>query len=187
MSTVDQVAIVNSALFSLGADRIQSITQNTTPAIVANEIYGLVRDEVQCSHPWNFTMRRATWAPNGDTPDHQYTYVYDLPSDYLTLWEVVPHDIEYTIEQRQLLCDESELDVVYGARNEDESSWDNLFAEAMAWRLATKMAYKLTKSLPLMDYCDRKYKETLTQARWRDGVEGRLLELEADTWIRARR
>lgn len=183
---VSQIQIVNSALISLGADRISSITEDKKSAIVVNAIYNFVRDEVQSAHPWNFTLSRQTIVPNSSTPAHGYDFTFDFPNDVLTLWEVIPHDIEYVVENRQILTDETELDVVFGIKNEDESSWDALFSEAFSWRIATKVAYSLTQSLSLMEFSDKKYKEVMSQARWRDSIEGKLLQLEADTWTLSR-
>lgn len=184
---VDQISIVNSALIALGADTISSINQNTKSAIVMKAIYSLVRDEVQACHPWNFTLSRQTIAPISTEPVHTYDFLYDFPNDALTLWEVIPHDIEYLVENRQIVCNESSLDVIFGIQNTDESSWDAMFAEAMSFRLAAKTAYSLAQSLELTQYFDNKYKETLSQARWRDSIEGKLLQLEADTWTNARK
>lgn len=184
---VTVVSVCNSALVKVGADRISSITQDTKSAKILNAIFNTVRDDVLRAHRWNFAMTRATLAPTGTEPDFEYDYQYDLPSDCLRIVETYPDDIDFVVEGRTILSNESELSVVYIRRNEDPASWDSCFAEALAWRLAREVAYNLTQSNALVKQCDDAYKAQLAEARSIDGAEGIIKGLEADVWTRARR
>ena len=186
---VTQVGIANSALTKIGADRISSITENVKAARLANELWSKVRDEVLRAHPWNFAIKRSTLTPNSTTPDSEYDYTYDLPSDLLKVLST-PEDLklDFVVEGRTILTDEpEELPIRYIYRNEDYSSWDSYFAEAFAWRLAAEMAYNLTQSLPLAQWADQMYKDTIAQARSADGSEGKIKVLIGDDWLLSRR
>ena len=188
MALLSEEDVVNSALIKLGSERISSLSEQTPPAIAANEIFDTIRDEVLRAHPWNFATKRTTLSPNSTTPDFEYDYTYDLPSDLLRVWDVYPDDIVYSIEaDRTLLSNESEMEIVYIYRNENPEYWDSMFGEALAWRLAKELCYKITASLSLVEHCTREYEKQLALARSTDGTEGVLRALVADDWTRARR
>lgn len=183
---VTQVSVCNSALVKVGADRISSITQNTKSAILLNAIFNQTRDNVLRAHPWNFAMKRATLAPTSTTPEFEWDYQYDKPSDMLRVWETYPDDIPHIIEGEKILTDESSLDVRYIYRQDDPATWDACFAEALAWNLAEQIALALTGSLNIQKACADGYKRALAEARSMDGMEGAIKGLEIDDWILAR-
>lgn len=186
---VSQISICNSALAKIGADPISSITEETKAARIANRIFTFLRDEVLRSHPWNFSIKRTTLNPDGDTPDSEYDYQYILPSDCLRVLDTPDDDsLDWVVEGGKILTDQdTELPIRYIYRNEDPSSWDSMFAEALAWRLAADMSYSITQSLALFQYCMDAYKRQLAEARSVDGLEGRIKSLVADEWTNARR
>lgn len=184
---VSQVSICNSALIKIGADVISSITQETRTARLLNAVWNQVSDAVLRDHRWNFAVKRVTLAPNGTTPDWGYDYQYDIPNDSLRILDVDPDDIEYVIEGSKILSDESELDILYIYRNTDPSSWDAMFAEALAWKLAETIAYAVTQSKSLVDSCRDSYKAAIANARFVDGSEGTPKVLVADVWSNARK
>ena len=163
------------------------MSESTRSAVLANTIFETLRDEVLRSHPWNFAIKRVILSPNSTTPEFDWLYTFDLPSDLLRVWEVYTDDIEYAIEaDRVMVSNETEMDVVYIYRNTDPSQWDTMFAEALAWRLAMDLSYALTQSISLGQECERKYKEQMALARSVDGTEGVLRRLIADDWTTSR-
>jgi hypothetical protein len=184
---VSQVSICNSAIFKVGGRRISSITEETKEAQVCNGLYEQLRDQVLRDHPWNFASKRATLTPTADEPAFEFDYEFDIPSDCLRILKTYPDDIDFVVEGDKILTNETELDVQYIYRHEDESDWPADFAEAFAWKLASELAYPLMQSLPLMEYCNRRYKEALAEARSIDGMEGIIRDFEADVWTRERR
>lgn len=188
---VTQVSICNSALVKVGADLISSISQDTRSANLLNALWDQVRDSVLRAHPWNFAIKRATLAPTANTPEFEYTYEFDVPSDCLRVLdiysEVSPGSIEFVVENSKILCEEEEIDVTYIYRNENMESWDSCFAEAMAWRLAREIAYGLTQSAALVTVCEEGYRRSLAEARSMDGTEGTIKSLGADEWLLSRR
>ena len=182
------VGIANSALIKCGSDPISSLTQNTRRAELINAIYTNLRNEVQSAHPWSFTLLRDTLAPSADEPDWGYDYAYDLPNGWLTLWTLDPNDIDYVVENEQILTNEStELDVLIGIVNTDPSSWSYLFGESLAWRIAAEIGYALTQSINLVESCHKMYAKTIAEARWKDSIDSQVKVLETDKWTNSRR
>jgi hypothetical protein len=184
------VSICNEALVNVGADTIQSITQEVRRAQLLNGIFERTRDDVLRSRRWNFAKKFVTLAPNATTPDHSWDYAYDLPLDCLLVQTCGENDeIDFeVVGERMIFTDEpEEIDVTYTYRNEDPSSWDPLFASALAWKLSYKISYALTQSLSLKEHCGKQFEKVLREAAYIDGAEGILKGLEADTWTNARR
>lgn len=186
--SASEVSIANSALIEVGADRISSLTQNTRVAIIVNAIFESCRDDVLRAHPWNFAIRRATLAPLADPPDHEWSVAYDWPNDCLRPLEVYPDTIDWVSEDRKIFCNEpGTIKLKYIYKNEDPSSWDSNFTEALALRIASKIAFALTQSASLSEVLQKRYEKCIAQARSMDGAEGILKNLEIDTWTMARR
>lgn len=185
--SVTPVKIANSALIKVGSGPIQDLDEDTKRAVIISAIYDTIRDEVLRAHPWNFALKRAVLFPNSDTPPFEFTYTYDLPSDCLRPLKMDDPEIVWVEESRQILTDETTLNMTYIFRNEDESSWDSSFEEAFAWRLAREVSYALTQSQAVVQACDAGYKRALGDARSYDGVTGRMDVFIADEWTKARR
>lgn len=193
---VTQVSICNRSLIRCGAARIQSISENTPAAVLLNAIYNQTRDDVLRAHPWNFAVKRVVLAPTATTPEWGFDYQYDLPNDCLRLLpgvyngdgSVAEHQVESDADgtSKVIRTDESELEVRYIMRHENEAFWDSNFASAFAWKLAMEIAYSLTQSVALVQACEKAYRAALAEARSMDGVEGSAPQLEADDWTNSR-
>lgn len=188
-----QILICNSALVKVGADRISDITENKREAILLNAVWEQCRDNVLRSHKWNFATKRVSLTPTATTPDWGYDYEYDLPNGTLRIVDTDPDSIEYVIESdaagnaRVLRTDESSLDVLLLFQQSNMEAWDTCAAEALAWTLAESVAYALTQSLTLVDFCGKKAAAQTSLARSIDGTEGIVPVLEATDWTDARR
>jgi hypothetical protein len=182
-----EVTICNSALFKCGADKIQSLTQDTRAAIVCNTLFAYLRDEALSAHRWKFALKRTTLNPTETTPDWGYDYEYDVPSDCLRALELEDKSVIWTQEGDKFLSDAEELPMLYIYRNVNPSDWSSLFAETLAWRLAMELSLSLTKSTALHNLAAKAYENNLTQARAMNGMIGTLPPLEADIWTGSRR
>jgi hypothetical protein len=184
---ITQIGICNSALTLLGCDLISSITQETKSARLLNGIWDLSRDEVIRAHRWNFATKRAVLAPTATAPDFEWDYAFDIPNDCLRILEPDSNDLQFVVENGQILCDEDSLNFKYVYRNEDESSWDASFARAMALYLAKEICYAMTQSLALTESIEKRYMMALAEAKFNDGSEGTMPDLESFSWTDVRR
>jgi len=185
--TVNAVTICNSALLKIGADPISSLTQPGRAALVCNTLYPYIRDEVMRATPWRFATTQAVLSLNAYSPPFDYLYAYNKPTDCLRLlWPDKP-DLKWTEQNGLVLTDSNEMNMTYIFRNTDESSWDNCFTEAFAWRMGMELALALTKSVAMKQEAEKSYKESLAQARAMNAVVGTLRPLLADVWSGARR
>jgi hypothetical protein len=183
---ITQVAICNLALSRAGQAPIQSLTQETRTAQLLNSIFPLVQDRVMSAHPWNFTIKRAAWTPNANTPVYEYDYEYDLPSDCLKVLST-ENNTEHVIENRKLLSNESTLKVRFIYRNNSTNEWSAWFANVMAWALAEDVSYALNGASERTQQIHASYEKALKEDRSTDATEGDLPILEVDDWTNSRR
>lgn len=184
MATI--ISICNSALLKLGADRITSLLENRRGAILCNEQYDKMRQEVLRAHPWNFATARITIAPLVAAPVFEYDRQFQLPIDCLRVLGTDDKILDFKIEGRVVLANVTELKIKYIKDITDASLFDACFSEALAARLAADLAYPLVQSNTLHEQMMAYYDRLLRQARTIDGQEGRFDKLISDTFLNAR-
>lgn len=188
--SISKESIVNSALIKLGASTISSLTEDTKNALVMRELFGTAFLATLRAHPWNFAKKRVKIYPTATPPAFGYDNAFDLPNDWVKTLNVDTYgqdDVEFHTENNQILCNFGTLDLLYIYRNEDPSSWDPCFAEALAWRLARDAAFTITQSTEREEKCDTRFKEQLREARTMNGTENTLQALLPNTFTEARR
>lgn len=191
-----KVEICNSALNMLGANNITDITEDSKNARLLNQRYEPVRDAIFRSHAWNCLIKRVELAVETDTPTHEYTYQYTLPSDCLRVLKIGGHhngsssDLDagqkYKIEGRKLLTDETTIFLIYIAKITDVNLYDTLLQETIAARLASELCYAITSSTSLASQMKETYLEKLREARFADATEGTADNLDAGSFINSR-
>jgi hypothetical protein len=193
-----QIQIVNMALHQLGTARITSMSDDSDEARVATDIWDICRDSVLVDHNWNFATRRATLAELSTTPDFGYDHQFVLPTDCLRVLGMPGADsiaeYKYRVETvlvgaqqyRVLLTDETTCEIEYIAKITDTTLFHPKFVDALAARLASEMAMKITESRNKEKLAWEKYKMILVDARGVDAMEGTPEVIEAEEWLDAR-
>jgi len=146
--------ICNMALGRLGAKRINDYddASDTKPeAIQCRLHYEQTRDALIRSHWWRFARARATLSANATDPDFEYDYAYDLPVDFLRMKKPYEADgvtellYTYSLEGKQLLSNETSMDIEFIKKVTDTTLFDPLFIEVLVLQLALKMVMPLTQ------------------------------------------
>ena len=158
----------------LGATNIIARDEDTKSARVTNQRFDAVRDAVFRAHPWNCLVTRSAVAADSDSPAFDWSYQFTLPSDpyCLRVMRLDYLDIEFRVEGRKILCDESSINLVYLARVSDPNQWDALLNEAIAARLASEVSFALVQSTSLTANLYALYESKLSEARFTDATEG---------------
>jgi hypothetical protein len=184
-----EVSICSNALRRLGDDPITSLTDDTERARLCNAFYQDSRDLVLRSHPWNFSITRASLAQLSDTPAYGYNYMYALPTDpyCLRVLEMEYADFIFKIENdatngRVLVTDESTAKILYIARITNPTLFDSMFVETLTSKLAADLAYPITGSVQLQGQMEKMYRDKLSEARSVDGMEGFVDDLVSTTF-----
>lgn len=181
------VEICNLAVTKLGEDPITALTENTKAARLCNLHYPLMRDFVLTAHNWNFAITRAELAVSGDAPAFDYTTKFALPVDCLRVYQTsLPRYQHWKVESGFILCDSSELKIIYIRRVTDPNQFSPLFVEALASRIASELAQPIADSPSLAGNMFNLYERKLREARTYDAQEGFPEGLDADAWLDSR-
>lgn len=189
--TASVVSICNRALDYLGQKPITSLEDGSAAAGILNRMYEGTRNLVLRSYPWNCATARTSLAALTSTPDWEFDYEYQLPTDCLRVIEykdAVPYNIKWRIEGRKLRTTESgPVYIRYIREVTDAAEFDPMLADAIAARLAADCAISITGEASKRQLALQVYDLTLKEARRIDSKEQSQDEvITADTWTRAR-
>jgi len=153
---LNETKICNMALGRLGEKRIndyENASESSTEAIHCRLNYAQTRDALLRSHWWRFARTRVQLSANTSSPDFEWSFAYDLPTDFLRMWIRPWEDnsqvqqnsrYSYSLEGKQLLSDLSSMYIRYIRRVTDVPTFDPLFIEVLVLQLALKMVMPLT-------------------------------------------
>jgi len=189
-STVD---MCNSALNLLGASTISSLTEDTKNARLCNQRFEPIRDRVFRSHNWNCLIKRVQLAQDSTGPVVEYTYGYTLPTDCLRVLKIhngstdsIKSALDYKIEGRKVVTDETTIYLVYVALVTDPNEFDSYLREAISHQLAADICYAITNNSTLANNYMGRADERLREARFIDATENSLDTIEANEFTDAR-
>lgn len=173
--TVTTTDMANLALIKIGDRTVDLLTDisdvTKKSARTLNTLFVPIRDDMLRQHLWNFAMRRAQLTASVvDAPDFGFTYLFDLPDDFLRFKDTTTRG-QFTIEGQTILSDEETLDIRYVATSDDPTEWDPLFREAFATRLAAEAAFIITGSPTIGPRLMEEYKDKLQKAKTVDAQE----------------
>ena len=180
------VSISNNALIALGEITILAISATTKAGRLLLNIYDDKRDYLLRKYRWTFAAKRQNIAPDVETPSHQYTYQFTLPSDCLLFRGIYPDTITYRLEGNKILCDVDELDIEYTRRVTDPNDMDVVFREVFSMLLARELAIPLSDSLRKYTKMDEMFEDKIADARFSDSIQDDLEAVQADDWLNAR-
>ena len=187
------VDICNSALNLLGASTISALTEDTKNARLCNQRYEPVRNRVFRGHNWNCLIKRVQLAANSTNPVIEYAKSYALPSDCLRVLKIhngttdsIASDLDYKIEGKNIVTDETTVYLVYIALDTDPNNYDVYLREAISHQLAADLAYAITNNATLANNYMTRADERLREARFIDATENSLGTVESNAFTDAR-
>ena len=155
--SVSEVQICNMALTELGAGKISDLlTDNNEKAVLCRIFYEPTVDEVLRSHEWNSAIWYQSLAEVASTDDNylltdynEWSYQFQLPTDPFCLRPLEIPDYpkyDYEIVSGYLITNLETVVLKYIRRLTDPTMFDPVLVKAIAYRLASEMAVKITGS-----------------------------------------
>jgi len=109
--------IANIALVGLGASTIVNIDDSDLEvARKINVVYESLLKSLLREHPWSFAKKEAALSLVSASPilTDDYTYIYNLPSDFIMLTKTdIQDDYTHKIKGRQLYSDSDAINIEY--------------------------------------------------------------------------
>lgn len=191
-----EIQICSLALVELGDDPINSFDDgsgangnNRGRACAA--LWPIVRQSVLRSYPWNCAKKKDTITPLSETPPFDYSYQFDLPTDWLrniainkrNAWE---HNPFYKVVGRRIMTNQSTLFLTYIYDNTDVSSYDALLTDALVMHMASRLAMNVTGKAGVKELYEKMYRDKLREARNVDAQEESADQIEDHLVLDAR-
>lgn len=182
----------------IGASPITSFTEQKQEARDCKLFYEHCKDSVLRDLDWTFARKRRSLASFTIPDDYEgkYTYGYVLPADCLKERKVyepdgsVPQKFELwraPTGEEFLMTDVENAVLRYTMRVTDSKWFDSEFQEALALKMASKLAIPLKKKRSLMAAMDTLYRDALATAKTSNVEEHDPKAEEDDTlWITER-
>jgi hypothetical protein len=163
----------SNALLMVGAQTINSFTDNSERAKQCANLYPTVRDYVISAHPWNCAIKRVVLSPNTTAPAFDWAYQFTLPGDFMRLLAVGEAGMEddFNIEGGNILSDASILYLRYIYQNTNESTYTPLLVMAITQAMRQTLAYPVTQSSSLEQLIDQAIEPFLKKARAVDSMD----------------
>ena len=185
-----EVAIANLALQKLGVSkRLESLTQDHPNARTMSLAYEPTRDAELRRYTWGFSIARASIAADGAQTVWGAWNRYSLPNDFLRLIRdnETLQAVDWRIEGLFIITkDASPLKIRYVSKVTDPNSFDPLFREALACKLALQTCKEVTGSDSAKDRVTKEYVFAIAQARQTSAIEKEAQEFPIDEWLNAR-
>ena len=189
---MDKIEICNMALARIGQSAIETLEEASESARQCKRFYDIDRKILLRKYPWNFAVKQVQLALNTETPnDYKYSYAY--PSDAVCLlgmydehFSKLPRFNKYKVVSnasgKRIYTDVENAYIEYIADITDCNLYDDQFTEALSWKIAGDMAFKLTGNFELAKECLNQLAVTLTlDAEANNDNEDNVLNPKLDT------
>ena len=195
-----QIEIVNRALFKLGALPLASMGDNNKQARIMGGLWDTVRRAELRRHLWSFALRRTTLPALAAAPAWGYPQAFQLPADFVRLAQVndllvSPSETDYrTFDDSPYAIEGSTLLTVFPAPLKiryvfdvtDPGSFDALFVEALAAKLAYEACEGITQANEKKNLASEDYKAAIRSAAMVAAIEKPPQGIADDAWMTAR-
>jgi hypothetical protein len=149
--------IANLALSLIGEGEIADIADTSDEiSRVCGANFAQARDECLAMARWSFAKGQGVLTKLIDAPLFEWNAAFELPVDFIRLCKIAGEDAweprEYfDVQGRKLLVELDDdtvttLNIEYVRREEDPTLFSPLFVESVSYKLAHKIARKLTGS-----------------------------------------
>jgi hypothetical protein len=186
MST-SETSICNLALLSLGQDPITDLAGEEKAARYCRRYYPVARDACLQAGNFGFSRKRKSLAQSVNIPVFGWAFAYELPNDFLKVLVFNDTQTLYEREGNFILTDEVFAHLRYIARVEDTNTFDALFVDALASRVAMELAVPLARSSELYAIAEKRYRVKIAESRTVDSQTSGGPSFPDDTgWLEAR-
>lgn len=187
--------IGNRALTKLGEARITSFDEDSKAAETLNSMWDVVLKAELRANIWNFAKARALLAASATAPAFGFARAFPLPTDWVRNLQVGPFLVYPKTDQRGLFSVEGKsiltdlpapLHLRYIALPPDTTSFDALFVEVFACRLAAECAESICQSTTKAQAKWQEYSAAMTVAKRANAIERPSQPIADDTWMEVR-
>jgi|TARA_R100000426_G_scaffold21283_1_gene18340 hypothetical protein len=191
---VTKIDIASRALIMIGSNPISSFTDDTTEALVTNNIYEEIIESTLCRARWRFATEQQQLSLLANAPTGRYEYAYQIPTSpqCLQIISITENDIniQYARYGDKIFVDghgsQSKLIMDYIFR-QDESEFPPYFRLAVEYKLASVFAGAIARDSAMVREFDNLAERQILIARNTESAETTTKKLATDRFINERR
>lgn len=164
--TSTKIELISNALVLLGEKPLTSLDENRYGATVGAALFEHIYENELQSHPWRFSMKKASLSRLVAEPLNQYQYTFQMPVDCLLPRFVYPRT-GYEIYGQHLYANQTSIDLDY----QFKPGIDKIpayFAMLMHYALARDMAEPIKEKQASIETFARKYILQRDRAQYAD-------------------
>ena len=191
-----QLSLYNDALYILGERKLDTVTDNTEPRRILDQVWTQCRDYCLQQGHWKFAQRssKLDYSPSV-TPAWGYSRAFEKPSDYIKLSRFCSDEFfnspysQYVEESGFWYAEIDSIYIQYISNDSeygtDYAAWPPAFTYYVACYLAFRSRRRIMPSMP----ADEVAAETASakdNALSKDAVEGPTQFLPKGNWVTAR-
>ena len=192
--TVTKIDIASRALIMIGSNPISSFTDDTTEALVTNNIYEEIIESTLCRARWRFATEQQQLSLLANAPTGRYENAYQIPTSpqCLQIISITENDvnIQYARYGDKIFVDghgsQSKLIMDYIFR-QDESEFPPYFRLAVEYKLASVFAGAIARDSAMVREFDNLAERQILIARNTESAETTTKKLATDRFINERR
>ena len=171
MSSTD-IDMSSNALLLIGDEPISSFTEPGAGATAAANLYPETYKSVLAEHPWSFALKHQKLNKLSQTPDPltNFQYAYQLPTDLIRLWAIMPYN-NYTIIGDVLLTNIGSGLLARYVYEVSEVKLPSQVVTAIEYKLASKFAISVTEDENKAVLYQQMYEKQIAQARGIDSQQ----------------
>ena len=191
---VTKIDIASRALIMIGSNPISSFTDDTTEALVTNNIYEEIIESTLCRARWRFATEQQQLSLLANAPTGRYEYAYQIPTSpqCLQIISITENDIniQYARYGDKIFVDghgsQSKLIMDYIFR-QDESEFPPYFRLAVEYKLASVFAGAIARDSAMVREFANLAERQILIARNTESAETTTKKLATDRFINERR
>lgn len=174
------VEICNLALSSIGKSvPISALDEASEEARQCSVHYGQARDWLLQQYPYVFARKVQALAALTNDWGERWGYRYSKPNDCLKIVRIVPEiddpdnlAVPYGLRAQSIYADIDTATLEYTFRQDDPSKFPPQFVDALAWALAARLAFPLTRDRQLRADAAQMAQQMRLSAEATDGNDG---------------
>lgn len=161
MAVVTDISICADALIRLGAGPISNFTASDDRTVQCARIYPRQKAFLMSIYDWRFIVKKRQLARLEETPNSEFSYYYQLPSDRLTDGVIamfeddgqgVPPSTDFRLYAGGRIASNAQTVFIdYAANNIMESAWPPYFVELVTKAMMCELAIPITDNGTLRD------------------------------------
>ena len=168
MAVVSKITIASNALLLLGGNTISSFEEESTEAKIAANLYETAYESILTTHRWRFASKKAKLARLSETPENEYNYAFQIPSDCLYVAELSTSN--YEIFEDKIFANVTDIDIDY-TYSVSEDKLPAYFTKMFEFYLAAQFAVPLTGSMDKGRYYSQMYINEMRRAKFTDSTQ----------------